>query len=197
MKVDYWFPTIVGWADCEFHNEIEDDLIKHCESLQKKIKSGGQNWISKHTYNTSNVYDIFKDEKFKRLNDWVCKEVINFKNECRYKGDLLKAGAWFNIYKKHDYQEWHTHMDHSLSAIYFLKSDKEKSANVFFKSPIAIDYMKPDTDNDFLPTVETCQYFPIKGRLLIFRSNIEHCVAQQRDKNTRITLAYNFNREKI
>lgn len=192
MKTEYWFPTIIGWADCEFHIEIQDDLIQHCFNLQKEITSGGQGWISKHTYNTENTYNILNDNKFKRLNDWIHQQVEEYKNHCQYKNNFKADLGWFNIYKQYDFQEYHIHPGHSLSVIYYLKSDPKTSAKTWFESPQSIDSNDPKTDNNFLPTCKTAIYESTPGRLLIFRSNTRHCVERQETDDTRITLAYNF-----
>jgi hypothetical protein len=52
--------------------------------------------------------------------------------------------GWFNIYKKNDYQEFHDHGEHSLSAVYFLKSDPKKDAKLIFKNPIPNSYNMPE-----------------------------------------------------
>ena len=45
MKINKFFPTIIGTATNENHSNIDKKLIDKCYSLQKEIKSGGENWI--------------------------------------------------------------------------------------------------------------------------------------------------------
>jgi len=74
--------------------------------------------------------------------------------------------------------------------VYFLESE-EDSANVIFRSnePPGIKkvFIK---DNPY-----TWQRFfvpPTPGRLIVFKSNVQHCVEQHKKENRRISLAYNF-----
>jgi hypothetical protein len=99
----------------------------------RKIKKGGDNWISNKTYNTLNNYNIHKDKNFKTLHDWISQCVIEYATKLKYKPDFKCVESWFNIYKKNDYQEFHTHSMSSLSAVYFLKSDPKKSSKIYFR----------------------------------------------------------------
>ena len=75
MKIEKFFPTLVGFSENKNHKAIENNLVEKCYKLKKEIKSGGQNWIAKNTYNTSYTYNLFNDEDFKLLNDWVVSEI--------------------------------------------------------------------------------------------------------------------------
>ena len=186
------FPTIVGVADCSFHKSIEKPLVKHCLQLKKKNTKGGNNWISNSTYNTSLTHDIFRDPKFRKLNIWIADQVNQFVAQCKYAGVFAPSTAWINIYKKYDYQEYHTHPDHCLSAFYFLQSKAGENAKTWFESPIALEAHDPRTDQAHPITWSRAGYEPIAGRLLLFRSNTRHCVERE-NHSQRISLAYNFN----
>ncbi len=195
ISLNLLFPTIVGVADCSFHKRIEKPLIKHCLELKKKKIKGGTNWISNSTYNTSLTHDIFTDSKFSKLNIWIAEQVNQFVAQCKYTGVFAPSTAWINIYEKNDYQEYHTHPDHCLSAIYFLKSNASKNASknarTWFESPIDLEAHDPRTDEAHPITWSRVGYEPVPGRLLLFRSNTRHCVERE-NHSQRISLAYNF-----
>lgn len=195
LKIEAWNPTFIGFINNPDHSKIEKKLVKHCLQLQKKIQSGGSNWISSQTYNTSNTYNILKDKNFKNLNDWITEQVQTYAKSLKYKDSFLCADGWFNIYNEHDYQEYHTHPDYTLSAIYFLKSLKNGSKTFFDTNPIS-DSNRPTTDINFGMTNRIIHHDPIPGKLLIFRSNVLHCVERNKYKDSRISLAYNFVKEK-
>ena len=168
------------------------NLINHCNKLSKKVDSGGQHWINKNIYNTSFTYNICKDPKFKKLNDWVNKEVDVFVKELGFKGfDISKNVGWFNIYGKNDYQEWHKHNFRLASAIYYLKVNKN-SAKTWFKSPLPDNPNAPEFDVNNPYTWRTYFIEPENDILVMFKSDLDHCVEPQQDNSTRITLAYNF-----
>jgi len=192
MILEYWSPKIIGYLDNPNHKKIDTKLIKVCNNLQKKIKKGGDYWISNKIYNTLNNYNIHKDNNFKILYDWIFQCVIEYANKLKYKPDFKCVESWFNIYKKNDYQEFHTHSMSSLSAVYFLKSDSEKSSKIYFKvrrDNTLSDPVITSSDSIDYPLV---WYKAVPGRLLIFKSNLPHSVAMSNEDDTRISLAFNF-----
>ena len=192
MILEYWSPKIIGYVDNPNHKKIDTKLIKVCNNLQKKIKKGGDYWISNKIYNTLNNYNIHKDKNFKTLYDWIFQCVIEYANKLKYKPDFKCVGSWFNVYKKNDYQEFHTHSMSSLSAVYFLKSDSEKSSKIYFKvrrDNTLSDPVITSSDSIDYPLV---WYKAVPGRLLIFKSNLPHSVAMSNEDDTRISLAFNF-----
>lgn len=192
MILEYWSPKIIGYVDNPNHKKIDTKLIKVCNNLQKKIKKGGDYWISNKIYNTLNNYNIHKDNNFKILYDWIFQCVIEYANKLKYKPDFKCVESWFNVYKKNDYQEFHTHSMSSLSAVYFLKSDSEKSSKIYFKvrrDNTLSDPVITSSDSIDYPLV---WYKAVPGRLLIFKSNLPHSVAMSNEDDTRISLAFNF-----
>jgi len=119
---------------------------------------------------------------------WIKDEVKKYVDTLRMKVNLKYEGnAFFNIYKKHDYQETHDHAGSIISCIYFLKSN-EKSSRVFFKSRM-YDNIEHDSSN---PPTGNVWFESQPGKLLIFRSYVQHFVEQHLDEEERISLAYNF-----
>lgn len=192
MIFENHFPTIIAHEYNNNHTDIETHLISCCVAIKENYKSGGEGWISKDTYNTSNgVYNIINDKNFKSLNNWVFKSVDQYAKDTFISGNLETTGAWFNIYAKHDYQEFHKHPFNSLSAIYILSAPKN-SSKIFFKNPADDIFQIIRTEH----TMETCQtvyYNSEPGKLIIFPSNISHAVEQHLNDKVRITLSYNFN----
>ena len=194
LQIEGYNPTYIGFVDNPEHSKIEQKLSNYCLNLKNKVKSGGDNWISNKTFNTINTHDILKDKQFKPLNNWITENVNEYAKTLNYQNKFLCKEGWFNIYNKYDYQEFHTHSNYSLSTIYFLKSPKNGAKTYFNTDPI-VDSNRPKLDSKFLPTSTLIYYDPIPGRLLIFRSNILHCVQRHESKEIRISLAYNFSKE--
>jgi uncharacterized protein (TIGR02466 family) len=193
LTIEQFYPTFIGVADNPEHDLIENILVKECLTISKKIKKGGTNWISNKTYTTLDTYNLLTNKKFDTLHSWIFEKIKQYSNSLKYKGNYKCLDAWFNIYKKYDFQEYHEHGLSTLSAVYFLKSDK-KSSRIFFKFNDTTNVMDPVLDNSFALTSPLVNYNPIPGRLLIFRSTVKHCVERQEDNNIRISLAYNFNK---
>jgi|TARA_R110000764_G_scaffold68906_1_gene142806 uncharacterized protein (TIGR02466 family) len=191
MKIEKFFPTLVGFSENKNHKAIENNLVEKCYKLKKEIKSGGQNWIAKNTYNTSYTYNLFNDEDFKLLNDWVVSEIKSYADSIGYDNNLTCDAAWFNSYKKYDYQDVHEHSPNTISAIYFLKANPNTCAKTYFYSS-CYDGLQPKSKIENIDTNTTISVNPLSGLLLVFRSNIKHSVEQQLSNDERISLAYNF-----
>jgi len=183
MIVDRLFPINVGIVDNPNHHELKE-LEPYIYELANKTKKGGDNWVSNKTYNTSQTHNVFQDKKFNKLTGWVTQQIARYCEFLGYQGSLKTGAAWFNIYKKKDYQEYHNHTDGSLVAVYFYKSKKD-SAKFHIKS-----YWQPDS-NEFSQGSHTT-YESKEGRLLIFNATVEHCVSPHMGKGDRISFSFNY-----
>tara|TARA_R110000803_G_scaffold210680_1_gene283146 strand:+ start:1843 stop:2436 length:594 start_codon:yes stop_codon:yes gene_type:complete len=192
-----FFPVLIGSYINPKHKDIEKSIVEWCFELKELVKSGGENWLSKSTYNTIGKYDVWADKEFSDINKFVLESVKNYCKELLIQEDSFDENtndAWFNIYKKGDYQEYHNHGDSLFSAVYFLKTP-ENSAKIYFKSPI-MDMIRPNYTEYTIDTYERINFTPQAGMLLIFRSFLEHSVEQQEDDDARISIAYNFKKKR-
>ena len=128
MNLEYWFPTIISYSD--WHGKCQP-LIDHCYDLQKTIERGGDNWIST-VYNTHSTHNIIDDEKFKEINDWALEQANLYSEKIGSKDKLKYQNGWFNIYKKKDFQEYHTHPGSTLSGILVLKANPKTAIDLSF-----------------------------------------------------------------
>lgn len=186
MNLEYWFPTIISYSD--WHGKCQP-LIDHCYDLQKTIERGGDNWIST-VYNTHSTHNIIDDEKFKEINDWALEQANLYSEKIGSKDKLKYQNGWFNIYKKKDFQEYHTHPGSTLSGILVLKANPKTDARTIFES----DGLENVDDLRSEVTHKLVHYPPTPGRLILFRSSLRHCVEQSNSDTDRISLAYNFGR---
>ena len=189
--IENWWPTQIGSYDNPDHKILKKDLVNYCLKLKGKIKKGGEMWVSGDTFNTSDgAFDVMKDKKFEKLNNFVSNCVERYIKEIGMVFKISNSDGWFNIYEKGDYQEYHEHCGFVISAVYFLKA-QENSSNLFFmpafRDQNRINYTQPGIN-----TQAPVFYKPVEGRLIVFRSYLPHCVGKHMLKDKRITLAYNF-----
>jgi len=190
-----YFPTIIGVVTNPDHQALENKLTKKCLKLRKKIKSGGKNWISNETYNTLNTYHLAKDPDFSDINEFVTTQVIRYCEAQSIDLSCLDTDplAWLSIYKKNNYQEWHTHIPAMISAAYYLRCN-DSSAKIYFKNPV--DTMLPSKVLSYNNlNFEQVKFQPKPGMVLIFKSHVYHCVSQQHNNDIRICLSYNYRRK--
>ena len=193
MILNKVFPTIIGTDVNSLHNSIQDKVVSRFYDLKKNVDSGGENWLSDDTYNTIGKHDVFSDNEFSDINNFVVNRVKNYCEQLQIEKNFLDyrpIDSWFNIYKKGDYQEYHYHSNSILSVVYFLKVGKNP-ANIYFKNPY-IDLLPIKYDNYTIDTYERIHYEPQPGMILIFKSHLEHSVKKQIDDEDRISIAYNF-----
>lgn len=198
MNIELLFPTAFGLITNPNHQHIQSKLVSKSFQLSETIESGGHFWESKKPYNTSdNKYNIINDEDFKELNNWVIENINLYTKKTCLKNKVKCEGGWLNIYKKGDYQEYHSHSYNAISAIYILKSPEKNSSKIFFKSPDMgrgqlLNDRKAMLNNEFQWVNDVNVYQPNEGTLIIFPSHILHSVSPHNSDDERITLAYNF-----
>jgi len=187
MKIINLFPTPI------YETDYKGDLspyIDKCMKLKDKIKCGGDGWLEK-PYNTHQTHNLFKDKDFKNLISFFNKHAKIFIKEIGIKEVSIKKGnAWFNVYNKGDSQEFHNHNFDTISGIFYLKSS-DKDANTIFKSPLTQLPSDKFNENNFY-TWKSYKSYPIQGKLILFRSNVEHGVEKQKVNSNRITIGINY-----
>jgi|TARA_R100000084_G_C4626681_1_gene136131 uncharacterized protein (TIGR02466 family) len=190
MIINEFFPVVVGVAENKDHKQEEKKLIKYCKKIKTKKPIGGENWIA-NIYNTSGTHNVHQDNTFLNINKFVQKQLNIYASKIGYQGRQISCtDSWFNIYKKHNYQEYHEHFPADISAVYFLTGDKT-TGNLIFKShePVST-FQAYHPDNRYTWTIQSIE--PNPGKLVLFKSNLLHKVTQNLTNNLRITLAYNF-----
>lgn len=122
LEVRPFFASIFGFAINHRHHLIEDKLVKKCNQIKKKTEKGGNNWLSKNTYNTLGTFDIVDNKDFLPIQNFVIDAVMSYANHAQIDVTHLNHRpheGWFNIYEKNNYQEYHIHGASTLSTIYF------------------------------------------------------------------------------
>lgn len=185
------FPKILGVFLNENNKVYKNKLTKKCYSYKKNGTKKSQNWISK-VYNSNAELNLYNDTDFNELLEWIDEKVLEYCQSLKIKPNLFDKYAWFNIYKKHDFQEYHSHPDNTISAIYYLNGDSD-SAKTIFSDLVSsthdhklntIEYNEDNSSIWSMPFEE--------GKLIVFRSDLFHCVEQHTLKTDRISLAINY-----
>jgi uncharacterized protein (TIGR02466 family) len=185
------FPTNVYLAEEILSKEKNNELYKISLDLEKNISAGGDNWKC-NTYTTLGSYNLTQDQNFSELinlttfhvNNYVALLGSNYKYQCQE--------AWLNVGYEGSFQEYHVHANSTISCIYYLKMP-EGSGRTIFENPVEPDMIPIKFIEDFnIINSMTYSYLPIEGSLLIFRSYLRHMVEQGRNKEPRITIAFNF-----
>ena len=192
MLTQPFFPVMISTDKYDKNETLCEETANYCIKVSQKRKNDvATRWISNSTFNTLNMLDVLDVKKFHDLNNWVRAKVIAHGKTIGY-NSLKATSAWFNVYYKYDFQEFHTHCESHVSCIYFLKSNVDKDARVFFASPIHDVANKPEPNYNNFMTWDKVIFTPEQGTLIIFPSWLRHCVERQEKEGPRITVAYNF-----
>jgi uncharacterized protein (TIGR02466 family) len=171
-------------------NEIKL-LQKKAKEIEKKYPRGGIDWKC-DTYNTLGSYNIHEDKDFKKLIDIIEEKTFEFTKAHGSDFFYKTKESWLNLYKKSDFQDWHTHLNSTFSAVYFLKSNKN-CAKIYFENPKEPDMLPIWNIKNFNELNFSTYYFePIENSLIIFRSYMRHMVEKQTVDFERMSVAVNL-----
>lgn len=194
LELHRWFPTVIGQVDCPFYDEIKDVYLKNL-NINFKEPQG-------YVY-----HQLHKDERFKRLNDWIENKVNEFADAHEWKVPMKAGESWYIDYQPYTNNHWHKHLGWVISTVFVLQADIEDSPTCF-RSPLYGDaiYTRTDEEREKLNPIEieeahrfneltypTCEYRPVNGRLTIFKSSIEHMIDNKNPNlGPRVIFSYNY-----
>jgi uncharacterized protein (TIGR02466 family) len=193
-NIHLFFPSAFFYEENILENKELTKLKKYSLKLLKKFPKGGKKWLA-DLHNTFQTYNIVEDIKFKNLIDLINNKVNYFNSKFGSSFEYKKPfEGWINLYKKDDYQEFHTHPNYIYSAVYYVQSEKEinNRSTITFENPYQ-SMLPPINIKEYTNlSFETCNFKPAENSLLIFRSHLRHHVSPNKNKNERISLAFNY-----
>jgi len=196
IELSQYFPTTFGVSHFK-DEDYRQELIKHCYDLKTKIKSGGEDWLSNETYNTSDgQYNIVNDKKFETLNKWIVKSVEEYLIKTTMNITLNLVDGWLNIYNKNNYQELHRHNTYVMSCIFYLQAPNNFAQTMFYSPYSEMVINEAIYKNQKFDPSGRINFKAKEGDLVMFRSYVQHAVGLHKDNKDRITLAYNFKEAK-
>jgi uncharacterized protein (TIGR02466 family) len=191
-KIELWFPVSIYTVDNLLDHTENQNLKEYCLTLQNKVPNGGDDWYG-GTYNTHGTLDLTRDLKFKPLLNIIDMHVHEYSKAHNSTAQYKIRGSWLNIAEKNQFQEFHTHNDSIISAVYYI-SAPQGSGSIVFEDPKEPDMyplknIKPKNNLSFT----RIKYEAVEGKLLIFRSYLRHMVEAGSNEDPRISVAINYN----
>lgn len=194
LSLHSWFPTVIGVVDCPFYDEVKETFCGVYDI--KDDVDRGMIWTPLH-----NEKDVWVIEKF---NKWVTKNVNEYAKFHKHVTPFECTESWIIDYQSNTHNPWHKHNGSVYSTVFFLLSDP-KDSPTSFRSPEYGDMKNASGvtsdvagETRFYNTVSapTCNYAPIPGRLLIFRSHTEH-MADLKTTKKRVIISQNFDKKHV
>jgi uncharacterized protein (TIGR02466 family) len=190
-KLDLIFPTAV-WKS---HIDVDTTLMhKEVQKTKKELGMDANNYWICNTLNTANGdYNLLEyPEVYGPLMEHMLEEVKEFVSEFGIVDSVVSlAGAWVNIAPVGGFQEFHIHPQSHFSAVYYLNVDKG-CGDIVLRHPKGPKMFPLESFVDNLLQHSTYSYTPTPGMLIVFRSDIEHLVQENRSTSPRISIAANF-----
>ena len=190
-KVTNLFPSSIHSLGIDNFDDYKDQLIK--ETYQERDEDPVGRRVSNRGGWQSNQVDIHesKSETLKKLILDSLPQLQSLSNSV----SMIVAG-WKNINEPGNFNFRHNHPRSNLSGVLWIKAPKD-SGNIEFESPQLFNrYQELDSYTDEFKLNSNCYmtyFFPPKeGRLLIWPSDLEHEVKENKSDEDRISYSFNI-----
>lgn len=185
MSLQYIFPCFFSIVkDCQIDS---DALIKYAyENLDSGIRVS--NVGGHQSYNIN-----LNDPTVKKLSSTIENNVLNLCNELKVKSKTKISSMWYNINKKGNYNNAHSHSGF-ISGIFYVKTNSD-SGNITFRHPAQLHpyFMKNVVVEEYHPAIANEWFFqPEDNDLFLFPSYLEHYVLPNNSDEDRISFAFNI-----
>jgi uncharacterized protein (TIGR02466 family) len=172
---------------------ITDNFLQ--ETYVKNIKNQILSIYNKDQTNWQSGPNLHEQETFKVLSDEIKKISSHFLINAQKQifEDLIITSMWANILKTGEFHRPHTHSNNTLSGVFYVQANSEKSAKIYFTDPrpqaavLSPDFSEYNGDNCY-----TCHYPSITNRLILFPSWLNHYVETNSVNEDRISVSFNL-----
>ena len=186
------FPTPLYVVTDVLTEEENDELVNHILSIQDREVGKGKDLWHSGIGSPKNSFGLdIKDKQFdlvlQRAHFHVGQYTKTLDSNVRI--DHLHKEWWWNIYDNHNYQEYHSHVPHLFSGVYYAKVPMG-SSDIKLRHPawnINIPHANQNKYNS-----DTCNFKLYDRIMLIFPSTLLHCVPSGENTEPRISLSFNY-----
>ena len=185
--IEPWFSIPIFYSDLDTSNVTQEvnSAIKETE-----IKSALGMWSdsvqTSFTYSENNCFL----EKCPNLTSLIYNSILEYLKVFNFEHDskVWIKESWVNVTERGQFQNYHIHSLYDIFWVFYHETTGDPDeGNIVFKSP------SPMTMNSRLFYNEPNQvyYAPVKGRLILFPSFLEHAVLPNKTDNKRISISFN------
>ena len=103
--------------------------------------------------------------------------------------DYMNKEWWWNLYEGHNYQEYHNHVPHLFSGVYYAKVPPG-SSDIKFRHPAWSLYIPHQNQTAY--NSDACNFKLYERVMIIFPSSLLHCVACGQNTEPRISFSFNY-----
>ena len=187
------FPTPLYVVKNALTIEENDELVNYILSTQNDQVGRGKDVWDSGEGSPKNSFGLnLKDDKFKLIlerSDFHTKQYFE-----TLKVDLdvesIHKTWWWNVYDKTNYQEYHNHIPHLFSGVYYAKVPLG-SSDIKFRHPLWNLFTPTKMSNlDYFS--DSCNFKLYERIMIIFPSSLLHCVPSGKNSEPRISFSFNY-----
>jgi len=186
------FPTPLYVVTDVLTEEENDELVNHILSIQDREVGKGKDLWHSGVGSPKNSFGLeLKDKEFdlilQRAHFHVGQYVKTLDADVRI--DHMHKQWWWNVYDNHNYQEYHSHVPHLFSGVYYARVPKG-SSDIKLRHPgwnINIPHVNQNKYNS-----DTCNFKLYERVMIIFPSTLLHCVPSGENTEPRISFSFNY-----
>ena len=186
------FPTPLYVVTDVLTEEENNDLVNHILSIQDREVGRGKDYWHSGIGSPKNSFGLqLKDKEFdlilKRAHFHVEQYAKTLNADVRL--DYMNKEWWWNVYDKHNYQEYHSHAPHLFSGVYYAKVPPG-SSDIKFRHPAWSLYIPHQNQTAY--NSDACNFKLYERVMIIFPSSLLHCVACGQNTEPRISFSFNY-----
>ena len=188
MHIHNHFSTAIleHHVSLELADKVEQELLPHIKTLPYHKGFKGNVTTDYYTESRIDIFNMFPD----LINEFVnarnrYHEITSFKTQD-------KINCWVQDYR--DETGIHTRHHHGadgISGVYWVRANEQAGPLAFYNPNTIADYVEADDKTNPYRTM-TAMYKPVKGKILLFPSYLNHEVLPSQDGVIRTTIAFNF-----
>ena len=189
MQLHNHFPTAIleHQVDAELADKVEQHLLEHIETLPSRQEFVAGN-VATDFFSDSpiDIFTMFPD---------LIDEFVNAKNAYQEVTTFQCSDNltfWIQDYRDETgVHVKHQHGVNGISGVYWIRANEHAAPIKFYNPNTVLDYVAADAmHNPYRSTSHV--YMPVKGKMLLFPSFLQHEVLPSQAGVIRTTIAFNF-----
>jgi len=188
MNIHNYFPTAILEHQVaeELSDRVEQELSLHIDSLPYNEGFRGNVATDYYSESRIDIFNMFPElitEFINARNTYY--EITSFRTED-------KINCWVQDYRDETgIHTRHHHGSSGISGVYWVRANEQAGPLAFYNPNTILDYVEADDKNNPYRNMTT-MFKPIKGKIILFPSFLNHEVLPSQDGVVRTTIAFNF-----
>ncbi len=186
MPFEFYFPRTFYYRDDVLTEAENDTLVAAAQTLRQKFPQSTR----PNLYTTyGSVADVLAGDTFAELRRALVTDIQAYlaQLETGASREAIITDSWISISAPGNYERMHTHGGSYVSGVYYIQAAPE-CGRICFE---ALDDNLWASARQQQENWNAVSFEPVARRVLLFNSQLPHCVAQNMSQSERIALSFN------